>query len=92
MLMLRQAATMVVRLGFVLLLLAVLVRVLPAPSPADAVADDMGLVISGAVVAVGGAYLLLTRDAAARRRPSVDGDGSGPEPGRGELAAGGRER
>ena len=80
---------MVVRIGIVLLLLAVLLRLLPAPSPADAVADDMAIVISAAVVGAGGAYLLLTREAAGRLRSSLE-ERAAPEAG--ELLAEGRDR
>jgi hypothetical protein len=84
-LLLRQGATMVVRIGVVLLLLAALLRLLPAPSPADAVADDMAIVISAAVVIAGGGYLFWTRHLVARLRPPSEEDG-------GELVARGRGR
>ncbi len=60
--MMRLAAALLVRIGLVLLILAVLVRLLPMPSQADVVADDFAIAVSAVLVLVGVLYLLLTRD------------------------------
>lgn len=60
--LLRQAAVMVARLGMVLLLLAALVRIIPTLTPAAAVADDLAIAVSVAVVAAAAAYLFVTRE------------------------------
>jgi hypothetical protein len=61
--MMRQSALMLVRLGLVLLALAVLVRPIPMPSRADLVADDLAIVASLAVVVVGAVCARFTREA-----------------------------
>lgn len=59
--LLRQTALALVRLGLVLLLLSVLLHLVPMPNPADAVADDLAIFTSIAVVAAGAGYLFFTR-------------------------------
>ena len=61
-LIMRPAAVVLLQLGLVLLLLAVLVRLLPLPNQADAVADDLAILASGAVVALALVYLRLTKE------------------------------
>ncbi len=60
--MLRLAAALLVRIGLVLLVLAVLIRLLPMPARADVVADDFAIAVSGALVLVASLHLRLTRD------------------------------
>jgi hypothetical protein len=62
--MLRLAAALLVRLGLVMLVLAVLVRLVPMSNRADAVADDFAIVVSLVLVLAPSIYLRLTRDAA----------------------------
>lgn len=63
--MTRLAVAMLVRMGFVLLALAVIVRLLPMPDRADVVADDFAIAVSLVLVLAASIYLRLTRDAAA---------------------------
>lgn len=57
----RPMALMWLRLGIVLLVLAVLVRPLPMPDGADVLVDDMAIVMSLVLIAVTAAYLRLSR-------------------------------
>lgn len=59
--MARLAAGLLVRLGFVLLVMAVGVRLLPMPDRADAVADDFAIAVSLVLVLAVSVYLRLTR-------------------------------
>ena len=63
--MTRLAVAMLVRMGFVLLALAVIVRLLPMPDRADVVADDFAIAVSLVLVLAASIYLRLTRDTAA---------------------------
>jgi hypothetical protein len=63
--MLRLTAALLVRMGLVLLVLAVLVRLLPMPNRADVVADDFAIAVSLVLVLAASIYLRLTRQAAA---------------------------
>ena len=63
--MTRLAVAMLVRMGFVLLSLAVIVRLLPMPDRADVVADDFAIAVSLVLVLAAALYLRLTRAAAA---------------------------
>jgi hypothetical protein len=69
--MLRLVAAMLVRVGLVLTVMAVLVRLVPMPNRADVMADDFAIAVSLALVLVASVHLRLTRDTAA----------SGPLPG-----------
>ncbi|HEU5418967.1 MAG TPA: hypothetical protein VFV41_14850 [Streptosporangiaceae bacterium] len=60
--MLRLTLALLVRMGLVLLVMAVLVRLLPMPSRADAVADDFAIAVSLVVVLGPAIYLRLTRN------------------------------
>ena len=60
--MLRLTAALLVRMGLVLLVMAVLVRLLPMPDQADVMADDFAIVVSLALVLGPAIYLRLTRD------------------------------
>jgi hypothetical protein len=62
--MLRLAAALLVRMGLVLLVLAVLGRLLPIPNRADVMADDFAIAIFLVLVLAASIYLRLTRDAA----------------------------
>lgn len=55
--MLRLAAAALVRIGLVLLVLAVLIRLLPMPSPADVVADDFAIAVSAVLVLAASIHL-----------------------------------
>jgi hypothetical protein len=68
--MLRLTAALLVRVGLVLFVMAVLVRLLPMPSRADVVADDFAIVVSLALFLGPAIYLRLTRDAAETGRRS----------------------
>jgi hypothetical protein len=57
----RPMALMWLRMGIVLLALAVLVRPLPMPSEADVLVDDMAIAASLVLVGVTAAYLRLSR-------------------------------
>ena len=61
--MLRLTLALLVRMGLVLLVMAVLVRLLPMPSRADAVVDDFAIAVSLVVVVGPAIYLRLTRNA-----------------------------
>lgn len=61
--MLRLAAALLVRMGLVLLVLAVLVRLLPMPNRADVMADDFAIAVSLVLVLAASIHLRLTRDA-----------------------------
>jgi hypothetical protein len=64
--MARLAVALLVRMGLVLLVLAVGVRLLPMPDRADVVADDFAIAVSLALVLAASIFLRLTRNAAAR--------------------------
>jgi uncharacterized protein YjeT (DUF2065 family) len=59
----RLAAALLVRIGLVLLVMGVLVRLLPMPNRADAMADDFAIAVSLVLVLAASSYLRLTRDA-----------------------------
>ena len=59
--MIRQAASMLLRLGTVLLVIALLSRMLPMPNKADLVGDDLAIIASGALVVMMLSYLRLTK-------------------------------
>jgi hypothetical protein len=61
-LIMRPAAMVLLRLGLVLLVMAVLIRFLPVPNQADVVGDDLAILASGALVAVAFGYLRLTKE------------------------------
>jgi hypothetical protein len=68
--MMRLTAALLVRLGLVLLALAVLGRLLPMPNRADVMADEFAILVSAVLVLTAAVYLRLTRDPAeAGRRP-----------------------
>jgi hypothetical protein len=72
--MARLAIAMLVRIGLVLLVLAVLVRLLPMPDRADVAADDLAIAVSLLLVLAAASYLRLTRNAAAQaERPGTPG-------------------
>jgi hypothetical protein len=66
--MLRLTAALLVRMGLVLLVMAVLVRLLPMPDRADVMADDFAIAVSLAVVLGPAIYLRLTRDGDQQKR------------------------
>jgi hypothetical protein len=70
--MLRLAAALLVRIGLVLLVLAVLVRLLPMPDRADVVADDFAIAVSLVLVLAASIHLRLTRDTAGTSRGQRD--------------------
>jgi hypothetical protein len=59
--MLRLTAALIVRLGLVLVFLALLDMLLPGRTSADRVVDDMALLASVCLVAIAGSYLLIRR-------------------------------
>ena len=66
----RLAVAMLVRIGLVLLVLAVMVRLMPMPDRADVVADDFAIAVSLVLVLAASIHLRLARGAA--------GDGERP--------------
>lgn len=70
--MLRLAAALLVRIGLVLLVLAVLARLLPMPNRADVVADDFAIAVCLVLVLAASIHLRLTRDAAETSGPQGD--------------------
>ena len=62
--MLRLTAALLVRVGLVMLVMAVLVRLMPMPSRADVVADEFAIAVSLALTLAPAIYLRVTRDAA----------------------------
>jgi hypothetical protein len=60
--MLRLTAALLVRVGLVLLVMAVLVRLLPMPNRADVVADEFAIAVSLTLTLAPAIYLRLTRD------------------------------
>jgi hypothetical protein len=60
--MLRLAAALLVRLGLVMLVLAVGVRLMPMPNQADVVADEFAIAVSLVLVLAASIHLRLTRD------------------------------
>lgn len=61
--MLRLTAALLVRVGLVLLVMAVLVRLMPMPSRADVVADEFAIAVSLALTLGPAIYLRVTREA-----------------------------
>jgi hypothetical protein len=61
--MLRLTLALLVRIGLVLLVMAVLVRLMPMPDRADVMADDFAIAVSLTLVLGPAIYLRLTRDA-----------------------------
>jgi hypothetical protein len=59
---LRLTAALLVRTGLVLLVMAVLVRLLPMPNRADAMAGDFAIAVSLLLVLAPAVYLRVTRD------------------------------
>jgi hypothetical protein len=59
----RLAAALLVRIGLVLLVMGVLVRLLPMPNRADVMADDFAIAVSLVLVLTASVHLRLTRDA-----------------------------
>lgn len=66
--MLRLTLALLVRIGLVLLIMAVLVRLLPMPNRADVMADDFAIAVNLVLVLGSAIYLRLTRDAAGTGR------------------------
>ena len=67
--MLRLTLALMVRMGLVLLVMAVLIRLVPMPDRADVLADDFAIAVSLVLVLGPAIYLRLTRGAA---QPSGD--------------------
>jgi hypothetical protein len=67
--MLRITAALLVRMGLVLLIMAVLVRPLPMPDQADVLADDFAIAVSLLLVLGPAVYLRVTRDGDQERTP-----------------------
>lgn len=61
--MLRLASALLVRMGLVMLVMAVLVRLLPMPTRADVMADNFAIAIFLVLVLAASIHLRLTRDA-----------------------------
>lgn len=81
--MMRLTAALLVRIGLVLLALAVLGRLLPMPDRADVMADEFAIVVSLVLVLAAAAYLRLTRDPARPGpSPAAPAPGPGPRPSR----------
>ena len=59
----RLAIALLVRMGLVLLVAAIAVRLLPMPNRADVVADDFAIAVSLVLVLAASVHLRLTRDA-----------------------------
>jgi hypothetical protein len=57
----RLAIALLVRMGLVLLVAAIAVRLLPMPNRADVVADDFAIAVSLVLVLAASIYLRLTR-------------------------------
>lgn len=70
--MLRLTLALMVRMGLVLLVLAVLVRIVPMPTRADVVADDFAIAVSLVLVLGASIYLRLTRAATPASRGRKD--------------------
>ncbi|MGH3394998.1 MAG: hypothetical protein ACRDPO_09930 [Streptosporangiaceae bacterium] len=70
--MLRLTAALLVRVGLVMLVMAVLVRLLPMPDRADVVADEFAIAVSLALTLAPAIYLRLTRDTEETRRGQAD--------------------
>lgn len=62
--MLRLTAALLVRLGLVLLVMAVLVRLMPMPNRGDVMADEFAIAVSLALTLGPAIYLRMTRDTA----------------------------
>ncbi len=60
--MLRLTAALLVRVGLVLLVMAVLVRLMPMPNRGDVVADEFAIAVSLALTLGPAIYLRVTRD------------------------------
>ena len=59
--MLRLTLALMIRIGLVLLVMAVLIRLVPMPDRADVVADDFAIAVSLVLVLGPAIYLRLTR-------------------------------
>jgi hypothetical protein len=70
--MLRLTAALLVRVGLVLLVLAVLGRLLPMPNRADVVADEFAIAVSLALTLAPAIYLRTTRDTQNTERGQAD--------------------
>jgi hypothetical protein len=70
--MLRLTAALLVRIGLVLLVMAVLVRLLPMPDRADVVADEFAIAVSLVLTLGPAIYLRLTRDTQNTERGQAD--------------------
>jgi hypothetical protein len=70
--MLRLTLALLVRIGLVLLIMAVLVRLMPMPDRADVMADDFAIAVSLMLVLGPAIYLRLTRDAEQTGRGQAD--------------------
>ena len=70
--MARLMAAMLVRIGLVMLVLAVLVLLLPMPTRADVVADEFAIAVSLALVLAASIHLRLTRESAPPHRRHGD--------------------
>lgn len=66
--MTRLAAAMLVRIGLVMLVLAVMVRLMPMPTRADVVADEFAIAVSLVLVLAAAIHLRLTREPAVPSR------------------------
>lgn len=77
--MMRLTAALLVRIGLVLLALAVLGLLLPMPDRADVMADELAIVVSLVLVLTAVAYLRLTRGPA---QPGPSSAAPGPRPAR----------
>ena len=62
--MLRLTLALLVRIGLVLLVMAILIRLVPMPDRADVVTDDFAIAVSLVLVLGPAIYLRLTRKAA----------------------------
>ncbi|MGH3404085.1 MAG: hypothetical protein ACRDRJ_16515 [Streptosporangiaceae bacterium] len=70
--MLRLTAALLVRVGLVMLVMAVLVRLLPMPDRADVVADEFAIAVSLVLTLAPAIYLRLTRDTEETGRGQAD--------------------
>jgi hypothetical protein len=70
--MLRLTLALLCRIGLVLLIMAVLVRLLPMPDRADVMADDFAIAVNLSLVLGSAIYLRLTRDTEGTGRGQAD--------------------
>lgn len=70
--MLRLTLALLVRIGLVLLIMAVLVRLMPMPNRADVMADDFAIAINLVLFLGPAIYLRLTRDVTENGRGQAD--------------------